>query len=39
MKTMGIYESPQVEIVDIIPRDSVLVSSMGGEDIYDWEEM
>lgn len=36
---MGIYESPQVEIVDFIPSESVLVSSMGGEDIYDWEEM
>ena len=39
MNTVNVYESPQVEIVEMTPGQSVLISSFSGEDINDWEEL
>lgn len=33
------YESPSVEIIEVQPESSVLISSFTGEDINEWEEM
>ena len=39
MKTEKEYESPAVEIVDMDTGGSVLMTSLTGENINEWEEM
>ena len=33
------YESPKVEIIKMQVEQSLLISSVAGEDIYEWEDM
>ena len=33
------YESPNVEIIKMQVEQSLLISSVAGEDIYEWEDM
>lgn len=33
------YESPTVEIIKMQVEQSLLISSVAGEDIYEWEDM
>ena len=35
----GRYESPKIEIIEILVEQAVLSSSFTGEDIYEWEDM
>lgn len=36
---IGKYESPEVEIIEMMAEQTVLSASLTGEDIYDWEDM
>ena len=33
------YDSPKVEIIKMQVEQSLLISSVAGEDIYEWEDM
>ena len=33
------YESPEIEIIKMQVEQSLLISSVAGEDIYEWEDM
>lgn len=39
MKTENVYESPVVEIVEMGTGSAVLMTSLTGENINEWEDM
>lgn len=39
MKTGNVYESPQLDIVEIETEQAVLSASFTGEGINEWEDM
>lgn len=33
------YKSPEIEILNMEAEHTILISSITGEEIYDWEDM